>query len=48
MKQINEIDDLSEYQNDDDIIVDINNEELVQNIEIMTDQLGQDIQNNAQ
>jgi hypothetical protein len=48
MKQINEIEDLSDHYEEDDHIVDLNNEDLVQNIEIMTEQINKELQNNAQ
>jgi hypothetical protein len=47
MKQINEIDDLSDHFEEDHMI-DFHNEDLVQNIEIMTDQINKELLNNAE
>jgi hypothetical protein len=46
MKQINEIEDLSDHY-DDENLVDFNGEDLVQNIEIMTEQINKELENNA-
>jgi hypothetical protein len=45
MKQINEIDDLSDHFDDEQMLY---NDGLVQNIELMTEQINKELLNNAE
>jgi hypothetical protein len=48
MKQINEIEDLSDHYEEESNLIDLNNEDLVQHIEIISDEISKDLQTNAE